>query len=87
MIKILQHTLNELNVVTQQNLYKTKPILTIKMAKDNKINMPSGQGGITRYFEESVSKIEISPSGVIVLAAVIMVIILLLHQFGGNLLG
>jgi preprotein translocase subunit Sec61beta len=53
------------------------------MAKDNKIRMPSGQGGITRYFDEVKSKIEFSPGAVIVLSVVIMVIILLLHYLGG----
>ncbi len=53
------------------------------MAKDNKINLPSGQGGLTRYFDEYSSKIELSPAAVIVLAVVIMIVIILLHQFGG----
>ena len=55
------------------------------MAKDNKIRLPSGQGGLTRYFDEYKSKIEFSPSAVVVLAIVIMTLILLLHYFGGNL--
>ncbi|HIG93568.1 TPA: preprotein translocase subunit Sec61beta [Candidatus Woesearchaeota archaeon] len=54
------------------------------MAEDNKIRLPSGQGGLTRYFDESSSKIEFSPGAVIVLSVVVMVIIILLHQFGGR---
>ena len=54
------------------------------MAKDNKIRMPSGQGGLTRYFDEYKSKIEFSPAAVIVLAVIIMVIIIVLHYFGGQ---
>ncbi len=57
------------------------------MAKDNKISLPSGQGGLTRFSEGGGGKIELSPSSVIVLAVVIMVIVILLHQFGGNFLG
>jgi len=53
------------------------------MAND-KIRMPSGQGGLTRYFDEFKSRIEFSPAAVIVLAVVIMIIIILLHYFGGN---
>jgi preprotein translocase subunit Sec61beta len=53
---------------------------------DNKIRMPSGQGGLTRYFDEYKSKIEISPASVIVLAIVIMVVVILLHKFGGGFL-
>lgn len=56
------------------------------MAKDNKIRMPSGQGGLTRYFDEYKSKIEFSPVVIIVLCFVIMIVIALLHQFGGGLL-
>ena len=52
------------------------------MARDNKIRMPSGQGGLTRYFDEYKSKVEISPGAVIVLSLVIMVIVILLHYFG-----
>jgi preprotein translocase subunit Sec61beta len=54
------------------------------MGKDDKIRMPSGQGGLTRYFDEVKSKIEFSPGAVIVLSVAIMVIILLLHYFGGQ---
>jgi preprotein translocase subunit Sec61beta len=54
---------------------------------DNKIRMPSGQGGLTRYFDEYKSKIEISPGAVIVLIIVMIVLVILLHQFGGGLFG
>jgi preprotein translocase subunit Sec61beta len=54
------------------------------MGKDNKIRMPSGQGGLTRYFDEFKSKIEFSPAAVIVLSVVIMIIIILLHYFGSG---
>jgi len=53
------------------------------MAED-KIRLPSGQGGLTRYFDEYKSKIEVSPGSVIVMAVGIMVLVILLHQFGGR---
>ena len=53
------------------------------MARDNKIRMPSGQGGLTRYFDEYKSRIEFSPGAVIVLCIIVMIIIILLHYFGG----
>ncbi len=56
------------------------------MAKDNKIRMPSGQGGLTRYFDEYRSKIEFSPAAVIVLAIVVMIIVILMHYFGDILI-
>tara|TARA_Y100000310_G_C20662499_1_gene805553 strand:- start:2275 stop:2448 length:174 start_codon:yes stop_codon:yes gene_type:complete len=56
------------------------------MARDNKIRMPSGQGGLTRYFDEYKSKIEISPGSVIVISIVVMILVILLHYFGGGLI-
>ena len=56
------------------------------MARDNKMRMPSGQGGLTRYFDEYKSKIDFSPGAVIIIAIVIMVIIILLHYFGQNMI-
>jgi preprotein translocase subunit Sec61beta len=53
---------------------------------DNKIRMPSGQGGLTRYFDEYKSKIEIPPMSVIIMCIAIIIIISLLHLYGGNLL-
>tara|TARA_Y100000034_G_C6605593_1_gene263583 strand:- start:9 stop:260 length:252 start_codon:yes stop_codon:yes gene_type:complete len=55
------------------------------MARDNKIRMPSGQGGLTRYFDEYRSKIEFSPATVIVISIVTMIIIILLHYFGNKI--
>ncbi len=57
------------------------------MARDNKIRMPSGQGGLTRYFDEYKSKIEFSPNAIIVLCIIVMIIILILHSFGGAWFG
>ena len=56
------------------------------MAK-NKISMPSSGAGITRYFDDYRSKIEISPGQVVILAVIIMIIAILLNQFGLGLLG
>ncbi|MBI2668398.1 preprotein translocase subunit Sec61beta [Candidatus Woesearchaeota archaeon] len=54
---------------------------------DDRIRLPSGQGGLVRYSDESVSKVEFSPGTVIVMAVMIMVMVLLLHSFGGRILG
>ncbi|MEK6968955.1 MAG: preprotein translocase subunit Sec61beta [Nanoarchaeota archaeon] len=56
------------------------------MAQDNKIRLPSGQGGLTRYFDEFKSRIEFSPGAVIVLCVIIVLIIICLHYFGGSIL-
>jgi len=55
------------------------------MAND-KISMPSGQGGLTRYFEDSGSKVELSPGAVIVFCILVIFIIILLHYLGGKFL-
>lgn len=51
---------------------------------DDKIRLPSGQGGLTRYFDEYKSKIELSPGAVIILVFIMIIIVILLHQFGGQ---
>jgi preprotein translocase subunit Sec61beta len=56
------------------------------MAKE-RMNIPSGMGGLTRYFDDYSSNIELKPGHVIILAVVIMVLIILLHLQGGSLLG
>lgn len=54
------------------------------MSDDGKIRLPSSQGGLTRYSEDSGTKIQLSPGGVIVLCLAIMGIIIILHYFGGR---
>ena len=53
---------------------------------DDKISIPSGGGGLTRYFEDSGSKIELSPGAVIIFCIVVIFIIILLHYVGGKFL-
>ena len=49
------------------------------MAKQNKIQMPSGMGGLVRYFDDYKSKIEMSPGSVIVISIVIIILVLLIR--------
>ena len=53
---------------------------------NEQIRMPSGQGGLVRYFDEYKSKIEISPGMVIVMCIVVMAIVIILHYFGSSFL-
>ncbi len=53
---------------------------------DNKIQMPSGMGGLVRYSDESGSKIQFKPGTVIVFIVLIIIIEVLLHAYGGNLI-
>ncbi|MBT7903355.1 preprotein translocase subunit Sec61beta [Candidatus Woesearchaeota archaeon] len=54
------------------------------MSKSNKVSMPSGIGGLTRYFDDYKSSIQIKPGHVVIVCIVVMIIILLLHVMGGT---
>jgi len=56
------------------------------MSQD-KISMPSGQGGLMRYFDDYKSKFSIKPGHVVVLVVAVIVIIILLHAYGKPLFG
>ena len=56
------------------------------MARDNRINMPSGIGGLVRYFDEYKSKIEFMPGHIIIFVIAVMLVILALHVWGASLL-
>ncbi|MFQ5474785.1 MAG: preprotein translocase subunit Sec61beta [Candidatus Nanoarchaeia archaeon] len=57
------------------------------MAKDNKISMPSGIGGLTRYFDEYQSNVRIKPGQVVIICVVIILIMVFLHLRGLSFLG
>ena len=57
------------------------------MAKQNKVNLPSGMGGLTRYFDDYTSNIELKPGHVVVLAVIIMILVIFLHIQGYAILG
>lgn len=56
------------------------------MANNDKLSMPSSGGGLIRYFEDYKSKISLKPGHVIILVVAVMIIIILLHAYGGSLL-
>ena len=49
------------------------------MAKQNKIQMPSGMGGLVRYFDDYKSKFELSP-GTVVAASIVIIILVIMLQ-------
>ncbi|MBS3109498.1 preprotein translocase subunit Sec61beta [Candidatus Woesearchaeota archaeon] len=57
------------------------------MSKDNKIQMPSGMGGLVRYFDEYKSKLEISPGTVIILTILVAILMILLNAYGNAIFG
>jgi len=56
------------------------------MAKD-KINMPTSTAGLTRYFDDYKSKIEIKPGHVIILIVIVLILEIVLHVWGNGLFG
>ena len=54
---------------------------------DNRITMPSGMGGLMRYFDEYKSKIRIKPGHIIIMVVVVMAIMIFLYTYGNTLLG
>ena len=51
------------------------------MAKDNRISMPQSIGGLVRYFDDYKSKIEFSPTSVIIISVVVIILVLFLQSF------
>ena len=49
------------------------------MAKQNKIQMPSGMGGLVRYFDDYKSKVEMSPGTVVAISIIIIILVLLVR--------
>jgi len=49
--------------------------------------MPSGMGGLIRYFDEYKSRISVSPGTVIVICIAVIVLILILRMFAGRAFG
>jgi preprotein translocase subunit Sec61beta len=48
------------------------------MAKQNKINLPSG-GGIIRYFEGSTSSLTFTPQTLVIICVVLIVVMTAIH--------
>jgi len=54
---------------------------------DKQVSMPASTAGLTSYFREYKSRIEFKPAHVIVFAAIVIIATILLHMFGGALIG
>lgn len=51
------------------------------------MSMPSGMGGLVRYFDEYHSKLRFKPGHIIILTAIVIVIMIILYSYGNRLLG
>jgi preprotein translocase subunit Sec61beta len=54
---------------------------------DNRISLPSGTAGITRFFDEYKSKIHFKPGVIIFIAILVMVVEIILYLYGYSILG
>jgi preprotein translocase subunit Sec61beta len=57
------------------------------MARDDKISMPASTAGLTRYFDDYKSKIEMKPTHVIIIIVIVIIIEVILHMNGSSWLG
>ena len=53
---------------------------------DDKIQLPSGMGGLIRYSDQSGSKFQLKPGTIVVFIVLLVIIEILLHAYGGNLI-
>ena len=44
-------------------------------------------GGLTRYFDDYDSKVELKPGHIVILCIVVMIIVILLHIYGFAFMG
>ena len=51
------------------------------------MQMPSGMGGLVRYFDEYKSAIEFKPGTVILFIVLVLIIEFVLHKYGGAFFG
>lgn len=54
---------------------------------DERVQLPSGQGGLVRYFEDYKSKIEFKPDYVVFFIILVIVIEIFLHFYSGGFAG
>ena len=52
---------------------------------NEQISMPSGMGGLVRYFDDYKSKIEVSPKIVVGVIIFMVILVIMLHRI--NILG
>ena len=55
--------------------------------KNNKVDMPMSTAGITRYFENYHTSVELQPGHILFIVAVVVALIIMLHIYGYQMLG
>ncbi|MCD4760178.1 preprotein translocase subunit Sec61beta [archaeon] len=54
---------------------------------DNKVQLPSGMGGLIRYSEDSHTKIQFKPGVVVIFIILIILIEIIFHTYGASWFG
>jgi preprotein translocase subunit Sec61beta len=72
------------SALAKSNLFKSLWLFSCIMSKNDKVQMPSSGAGITRYFDDYKSKVELKPSHVIILAVIVILVVVILHWQGGT---
>jgi preprotein translocase subunit Sec61beta len=57
------------------------------MARDDRIRLPSSTAGITQYWDDVKTKVELKPVHVIALAVIIMLLEIFLQLYGASFFG
>jgi len=53
----------------------------------NKVKLPSSSSGLIQYYDDYKSKLEISPTQVIIITVAVMVAVLIMHLLGSRIFG
>ncbi len=53
---------------------------------DNKVQLPSGMGGLIRYSDHSTSKIQFKPGTIVIFILLVIIIEIMLHTWGAKLI-
>ena len=57
------------------------------MARDDRIRLPSSTAGITQYWDDVKTKVELKPVHVVALVVIIIVLEILLQVYGTSFFG
>jgi preprotein translocase subunit Sec61beta len=57
------------------------------MARDDRIRLPSSTAGITQYWDEVKTKVELKPAHVIALAIIVILLEIFLQVYGASFFG
>jgi len=57
------------------------------MARDNKVRMPSSGAGITQYWDNVKTSIDLKPSHIVALCIIVIIVMIILNVYGVQMFG